>query len=152
MNLATITGVLLSMMVSQGSVDGKIVSKMSNFSETVLLQTIEGEFTKITVDVTAYSPTKRECDSTPFITASNKRVKEGYIAVSRDLEAYVGFGDKVFIKGLGIFEVQDRMNRRWKKRIDLFFFDTKQARRFGKKKREMWILESKKMDKRLTSN
>ena len=41
-------------------------------------------------------------------------------------------GDLIYLEGIGVFEVADRMNKRWKKRIDVFFFDTKEARRFGK--------------------
>jgi 3D (Asp-Asp-Asp) domain-containing protein len=93
------------------------------------------------VDVTAYSPTKRETDSTPFITASNKRVQEGYIAISRDLEPYLKFGDQVYIEGLGTYEVQDRMNKRWRNKVDVFFCNTKDAWKFGKLKNlKMWKL------------
>jgi 3D (Asp-Asp-Asp) domain-containing protein len=144
MNILVISGIFLNLLLCQGNFESKIESIISNMDKNTYSETINEDFQKITVDVTAYSPTKRETDSSPFTTASNKHVKEGYIAISRDLEAYLGFGDKVFIKDLGIFEVQDRMNRRWQKRVDLFFFDTKEAVRFGKVKKEMWILESKK--------
>lgn len=96
--------------------------------------------------VTAYSPTKRETDDTPYITASNKPVSEGSIAVSRDLfmDGWV-FGKSVFIQcgslsearrgHCGIFIITDVMNRRWEKRLDIFIHDTKKAKKFGKKER-----------------
>lgn len=89
---------------------------------------------KIPVMVTAYSPTVRECDSTPYITAFNKRVKSGTIAVSRDLERVHGWkkGNMVHLEGIGTFEVWDRMNKRFKKRVDIFYHDTRMARQFGK--------------------
>lgn len=86
------------------------------------------------VTVTAYSPTKRECDDTPFITAFNKKVKTGTIAISRDMEKTHGWrkGDMIHLEGIGTFEVWDRMNKRWEKAVDIFFHDTRQAREFGR--------------------
>ena len=98
------------------------------------------------VTVTAYSPRVQETDDTPYITASNTRVAEGTIAVSRDLWlAGWAFGKKVFIEcasgkkgreeskaGLcGIFLIQDAMNQRYTKRIDIFIHSTKKARAAG---------------------
>jgi 3D (Asp-Asp-Asp) domain-containing protein len=138
-----ISGIVLSILMSQGNYKDEIKKRITGLDKNYYSQVLEEDFKKITVDVTAYSPTVRETDSTPFITASNKSVKEGYIAVSRDLEYYLDFGDKVFIEDIGIFEVQDRMNRRWKSRVDIFFYDTKKAVRFGKVKKKMWIIERK---------
>ena len=83
----------------------------------------------ILVTATIYHATPEQTDSTPDITASNKRIdmsnplKHRWIAVSRDLEAKgLTFGVKVCITGAGdldgIWTVQDRMNRRWSHRID----------------------------------
>ena len=85
----------------------------------------------ILVTVTIYHADPKQTDSTPFITASNYRIdslnpaKHRWIAVSRDLEKLgFTFGTCVLIEGInkeldGEWEIQDRMNRRWKKRIDL---------------------------------
>jgi 3D (Asp-Asp-Asp) domain-containing protein len=143
---------LLNLAISNGDFKTDCKNVVSKFDEGITLQAASANLKKITVDVTAYSPRPRETDSTPFTTASNKRVQEGYIAISRDLEAYLSFGDKVYIKDIGIFEVQDRMNRRWRKRVDLFFFDTKQALKFGKIQKEMWILESRKLREKYAKN
>jgi len=81
------------------------------------------------VTATIYHATPEQTDSTPDITASNKKIdmtnpqKHRWIAVSRDLEAKgLTFGVKVKITGAedldGIWTVQDRMNRRWLSRID----------------------------------
>ena len=81
------------------------------------------------VTATIYHAVPGQTDSTPHITASNKIIdlsnpqKHRWIAVSRDLEAKgLKFGVKVKITGAGkldgIWEVQDRMNSRWKNRID----------------------------------
>ena len=83
------------------------------------------------VTVTIYHADPKQTDSTPFITASNKTIdsinpaKHRWIAVSRDLEPLgFTFGACVLVEGIGPnidgeWQVQDRMNKRWKKRIDL---------------------------------
>ena len=88
------------------------------------------------VKMTAYSARVCETDSTPGITASNKKVKEGYIALSRDIERdfSLHFGDKVYVNGIGVFEFQDRMHKRKKRQIDIFMKSTKNALKFGVKK------------------
>jgi len=83
----------------------------------------------ILVTATIYHATPEQTDSTPDITASNKKIdlsnplKHRWIAVSRDLEEKgLTFGVKVCVTGAGdldgIWTVQDRMNSRWTKRID----------------------------------
>jgi len=83
----------------------------------------------ILVTATICHATPEQTDSTPDITASNKKIdisnpiKHRWIAVSRDLEAKgLTFGVKVCVTGAGdldgIWTVQDRMNRRWTNRID----------------------------------
>jgi 3D (Asp-Asp-Asp) domain-containing protein len=60
-------------------------------------------------------------------------VKEGMIAVSRDVEKSLNldFGDRVLLHGLGVFEFQDRMASRVRKKVDIYMNCTKKARRFG---------------------
>lgn len=82
-----------------------------------------------TVVATIYHAVEGQTDSTPFITASNSRINptnpagHRWIAVSRDLEPLgFTFGTKVCIQNAGkmngVWTVQDRMNRRFKHRID----------------------------------
>lgn len=81
------------------------------------------------VTATIYHAVPEQTDSTPDITASGKQIdltnplKHRWIAVSRDLEAKgLTFGVKVCVTGAGdldgVWTVQDRMNKRWKHRID----------------------------------
>ena len=101
------------------------------------------------VTVTGYSPRVRETDSTPRITASNEHVREGGVAVSHDLKK-AGWWKKFIIipcktrkeardGHCGRFWVNDTMNRRYKKRVDIFFKSTAKARKccFGKIKRKI---------------
>lgn len=91
-----------------------------------------------TVTATIYTPSKKECDGSPMITADNskinmKKLKSGHhrwIAVSRDLLAHYKYGDKVEISGgptelNGIWEVHDTMHSRWRNRIDILRADKK---------------------------
>jgi 3D (Asp-Asp-Asp) domain-containing protein len=97
------------------------------------------------VTLTAYSSTPEQCDSTPHITASNKPVRHGVIAVSDDIVKELGlaFGQRVLIPGHGVFEVQDRMNRRWHRRVDIWHDDREAARLFGIQKGTMlWVASS----------
>ena len=94
----------------------------------------------ITVLVTAtiYHATPGQTDDTPFTTASNKKINPDnpaghrWIAVSRDLEklGFV-FGVKVKVEGAGdldgIWTIQDRMNKRFTKRIDFLVNKTRKG-------------------------
>ncbi|MBC17722.1 conserved protein of unknown function [Pseudodesulfovibrio profundus] len=110
--------------------------------ETRLLQKAVSSPPVKTVTVTAYNPTTDQTDSDPLIAASMRKVRLGTIAVSRDLfdQGWV-FGRKVRIEGLGIFEINDLMNKRFTRRIDIFMWDENQARQFGKKNVKVALLE-----------
>ena len=85
--------------------------------------------------ITAYSATESECDSDPTITASMRKVRPGTVAVSRDLfNKGWTFGGKIYIKSLGVYEINDLMHERYKNRVDVFIGDTVKARKFGVKK------------------
>ncbi|MBU1003769.1 MAG: 3D domain-containing protein [Proteobacteria bacterium] len=84
--------------------------------------------------VTAYSPRLLETDSTPYVTASNKPVRQGIVAVSRDLfDLGWVFGKKVYIKNFGIFTIDDLMAGDKRNHVDIFMFDTVAAQTFGRK-------------------
>jgi 3D (Asp-Asp-Asp) domain-containing protein len=92
----------------------------------------------MTVTLTAYSSTPDQTDDTPFISASNKHVYDGMIAAN-----FLPFGTKVQIPKLfgdKIFTVDDRMNRRYQDRVDIWFPDRKSAIQFGIKQAEIIIL------------
>jgi 3D (Asp-Asp-Asp) domain-containing protein len=85
------------------------------------------------VTVTAYHPGVYAKGSPKGMTASGQRVAEGMLAVSRDVERNLNldFGDRVLLHGLGVFEFQDRMHSRCKKKADVFMTCKKKALRFG---------------------
>src|SRR3989338_6872648 len=85
------------------------------------------------VTVTAYSSTHDQTDSTPFITAANKKVKDGIVAIN-DLE----FGTKVMFPDLfpdKTFEVWDRKHKRYNSGwADIWMLSRDKAKQFGIKK------------------
>lgn len=92
-----------------------------------------------TTMATAYNSMEWQCDSTPWITASGTRCREGVIATNG-----LPFGTKVLIEGFGgqVFVVEDRMNRRYKKRIDIWMREYNDALKFGKRKIKYYVLKS----------
>lgn len=95
----------------------------------------------IKVVITAYSSTPDQTDDTPFITASNKYVKDGIIANNM-----LPFGTKIRIPKLygdKIFVVEDRMNKKKSDHhIDIWMPERHLAINFGVKNTEIEILEN----------
>lgn len=84
------------------------------------------------VMATAYSSTPEETDSSPFITANGMYVYDGLVAAN-----FLPFGTKVrFPEMFGdkIFTVNDRMNRRYSYRIDIWMTSREKALQFGVRK------------------
>jgi len=91
------------------------------------------------VTATAYNSLAYQTSSQPNITAFGDSLNPGMkcIAVSRDLLALgLKHNTLVTIEGLeGIYLVKDKMNRRWKNRIDIYMDnDVKAAKKWGRKK------------------
>lgn len=126
-----------SFMKEQVPLTKKILNALNNTITDV--EILKQQATKgIQVTATAYNATEAQCDDTPTITASNQKVRPGIIALSRDLEKSLGlkFGDIVMLDGevIGLFEFQDRMNKRKKKSVDIFMEKYEDAKEFGVKK------------------
>lgn len=122
------------------------LSGCSIFPEQVTLKkspppdfVIEKKEFELIVTATAYTSRKTETDSTPFLAAWNNRLKPGIksIAVSRDLlKMGLTNGTYVTIDKLpGRYKVLDKMNKRWKKKIDIYMgTNLQRARRWGKQR------------------
>ena len=79
--------------------------------------------------ITAYSSSVDETDSTPFITASGMRVRDGIVATN-----LLPFGTKVEIPSLfgnKVFTVEDRMAKRLKNVLDIWMPSKTAAIDFG---------------------
>lgn len=93
----------------------------------------------IEVTATAYNSLAYQTNSNPQITAFGDSLKPGlkYIAVSRDLlKMGLKHNTPIKIEGFdSIYLVKDKMNKRWKNRIDIYMgVDVKAAKAWGKKK------------------
>ncbi|SDS42156.1 3D (Asp-Asp-Asp) domain-containing protein [Formosa sp. Hel1_31_208] len=91
------------------------------------------------VTATAYNSLAYQTSSNPHITAFGDSLKPGlkYIAVSRNLlQEGLGHNALVKIEGLeGTYLVKDKMNKRWRNRIDIYMgTDVKAARTWGRRK------------------
>lgn len=84
------------------------------------------------VSMTAYNSVPGQTDSTPFITADGSHVRDGIVAAN-----FLKFGTRVRIPELfgdKVFEVHDRMNQRFDKRVDIWMEKVPDARAFGMKR------------------
>ena len=91
------------------------------------------------VRATGYSSTPDQTDSSPFITASGTRVRDGIIATNM-----LPFGTKIRIPevyGDKIFIVEDRMNRRYWMNVDIWFPTRNSALTFGSQKVTIEVVE-----------
>lgn len=110
---------LLCVIVSLPLIVGREVVKEVNLNVRV----------KEVVTVTTYHAVPGQTDSTPFVTASGYRInqrnpeEDKIIAISRDLKDRFKFGDSVLVTNTGkydgVYYVQDVMNKRFTKKIDI---------------------------------
>jgi 3D (Asp-Asp-Asp) domain-containing protein len=94
------------------------------------------EWKSIKVTATAYNSLACQTSSNPHITAFGDSLKPGlkYIAVSRDLlKNGLAHNTLVKVEGLqGTYLVKDKMNRRFRNKIDLYMgTDVKAAKKWG---------------------
>lgn len=90
------------------------------------------------VTATAYSSTPDQTDDTPFVTALNTRVRDGIVAAN-----FLPFGTEIRIPdiyGDKIFVVEDRMNKRYWHRVDIWFPERQMAKEFGVKQIRIEII------------
>ena len=95
---------------------------------------------EMTIPASAYSSTPDQTDDSPFITANGAYVYDGLVAAN-----FLPFGTKIKIPdiyGDKIFTVEDRMNRRYWHKVDIWFPDRESALQFGIRTVRIQILES----------
>lgn len=94
---------------------------------------------KFLMYVTAYSSSEDETDSTPHVTASGTRTRDGVVAanifpIGTRVKIPELFGEKVLV-------VEDRMHERFTDRIDVWMPSKWQALTFGKQRAAVEIVE-----------
>ncbi|MDA0296924.1 MAG: hypothetical protein O3A31_13240 [Planctomycetota bacterium] len=139
---------------STGGIDHRNIYNYPNTgpaTRTIEKHAEHGDRHSMWVTATAYCSRPEETDGDPFIAAWNDRLnpKVKSIAVSRDLlDEGLHHRTDVWIEEDGMesgpYLVLDKMNKRWKRRIDVYFgTDLKGARQFGKKRvRIFWKTDS----------
>ncbi len=117
----------------------KPISILIFFSFVLVLYSChtDNKYKELEVTATAYNSLAYQTQGNPLITAWGDTLKPGMkvIAVSRDLiDSGLIYGTKVEILGLkGEYIVMDKMNARWRNKIDIYMEDSVQkAREWGK--------------------
>ena len=127
---------IILLFVLQGWIITHPKNRLQNYEireESVVRQIIPHYIPKfqysVLASISGYNATVEQCDSTPFIMASGKRVYEGAIA-NNCLE----FGTKVKI-GEDWYVVEDRMNKRYNdcRYFDIFFWSEEEAKQWGRR-------------------
>lgn len=128
--------------VMQGSADDIVPAEDTTVVNSALLsdRPILKPAVKLThkVEITAYSSQVDQTDSTPFITASGARVRDGIVAAN-----WLPLGTKVRIPALfgsKIFIVEDRMAKKNDGKLDIWFASTSAALHFGVQHAQIEVL------------
>ena len=98
----------------------------------------QNEIEVLVAEVTAYTASEDETDSTPTITASGATVQEGFVACPKRYE----FGTQIVI-GDQLYECQDRMHWRYThgNYFDIFMETKQMAYSFGRQTLQVKILD-----------
>ncbi len=109
-----------------------IIATLTSFIPQTIEYTNESSNSQIEhkmAEISAYSSTVDQTDDTPFITASNKKVRDGIVANN-----CLDFGTRVKIDNR-VYIVEDRMNRRYGcEHFDIWMSDTDDALDWGRQK------------------
>lgn len=95
-----------------------------------------------TMTVTSYRPIPAQTDATPTITSIGDRTTRFGAAVSQDLleTGEIRYGDIIKIEGLGLRVVNDCMNKRHRRSIDLLVLTHADEKRIGVRHSRIWRL------------
>lgn len=112
------------------------------FYNAPLVQTVEAKQVEPVeewkqAEVTAYTASVDETDASPLIMASGKMVYIGAIACPRS----IALGEKIEIKGLGVYTCEDRMNIRYTNNFDVFMTTKAEALKFGRQQMKYKIIK-----------
>lgn len=110
---------------------------LARYEPAVLFTPLTDTFYFYTMFVTAYSSSVDETDETPHLTAAGTRTRDGIVAAN-----FLPLGTKVKIPELfgdKTFVVEDRMNRRFTDRVDVWFPSKWEAKQFGKQRAQIVV-------------
>ncbi len=141
LSLFTMPNVSISATADQGDIQGPVPQySLSSYYNGPTLPNIPIRSPRrtMTIAVTAYNSEEAQTDDTPFITAFGTRVRDGIVAANFLPKGAIiripeVFGEKEFI-------VEDRMNKKYHYRIDIWMEDKQEAINFGIKFLKIEIL------------
>lgn len=91
------------------------------------------------VELSAYTSEVAQTDASPFITAKGTYVRDGIVATNM-----FPFGTAIKIPSLygdKIFVVEDRMNSRYQKNVDIWFSDKTAALKLGRRLVQIEVIQ-----------
>ncbi len=92
--------------------------------------------------VTSYRSVPEQTDDSPFITSIGEHVHEGGIAVSQDLlkSGQVRYHDIIYVEGFGFYQVNDTMNQRHVKHVDIWVETLLEEKMVGVQYHKVYVL------------
>ena len=139
-----VSGVLGSV-ITLAYVDGNSVKEIIEVDKSLIIEVPQkynlagSEYTKRALNniiITSYNNHENQTDDSPNITATNRPVRENMVAASFDLlnKGFVHYGDLVYIDCMKQwYVVEDTMNKRFERRLDIFLFDKQESLKINKK-------------------
>ena len=96
--------------------------------------------------ITSYRSIIAQTDNSPFITATGEHVCRHGVAVSRDLLKRWGgpldYGDVLYIDGFGFKVINDTMNARHRRHIDIWVKTYKEEKQIGIQSKKVWLIRT----------
>jgi 3D (Asp-Asp-Asp) domain-containing protein len=127
--------------ISQKEISEKVVTPATSSVYMVGEATFNGRYVrKITVESTAYSPRVIETDANPWRTATGMRSGFGIVAVDPKV---IPLGSLLYVQGYGYAVAGDTGGLIKGNRIDVFFYSTSDAYKWGRRKVTVYILPGK---------
>jgi 3D (Asp-Asp-Asp) domain-containing protein len=111
-----------------------LLTEVSELKELITSTVTSGKVVSYDITLSHYTASRDETDSRPWETATGTRPVVGRtLALSRDLFQHLR-GRKVYVRGIGVFTVEDTMNARYSRRGDLLVSSKSEAKKLGVKK------------------
>lgn len=109
-------------------------------NELLLISVFVGNLT-----LTSYRSVAEQTDDSPYWTSIGERVNNHGVAVSQDLlkSGAVRYGDVLYIEGQGFKTVNDCMNGRLKKAVDVWVETYEDEKAVGKRTAKVWLVKRK---------
>lgn len=113
------------------------------YRERLEQQVSRGEIRRLRAEITGYDLSVESCGKTPEdpaygITASGEYAREGIIAVD---PIVIPMHSVVYIEGMGTFVAKDTGGAIKGNRIDIFFDEYKEAIKFGRQHRNIYVIQ-----------